>query len=197
MKLVIATRRSPLARRQAETVASALVAAHGEFDVELLALSSRGDEITDRALAPLGGKGLFVTRLERALVERQARLAVHSLKDVPSELPPGFALAAIPIRADPRDVLIVHQDSGIRALGDLPTGAKVGTASLRRQAQLLHARPDLDVVVLRGSVETRLARIDTCELDATVLAAAGLERLGITRGIPLAPEVMLPAPGQG
>ncbi len=197
MKLVIATRKSPLARRQAETVATALAATRGGLGIELLALSSRGDEITDRSLAPLGGKGLFVTRLERALAEGRARFAVHSLKDVPSELPAGFVLAAIPARADPCDVLITRQGSGIHGLADLPRAARVGTASLRRQAQLLHARPDLDVVVLRGSVETRLARVDADELDATVLAAAGLARLGIARGTPLAAETMLPAPGQG
>ncbi|MGH8273547.1 MAG: hydroxymethylbilane synthase [Gammaproteobacteria bacterium] len=192
--LVLATRKSRLARRQTEEVVTALAAVHKHLDITLLALSTRGDEIRDRALAPLGGKGLFVNRLEEALAAGRAQLAVHSLKDVPSELAPAFTLAAIPARRDPRDVLITHDD------GDLSTlkhGARVGTASLRRQAQLLHARPDLDIVLVRGSVETRLAKLDAGELDATVLAAAGLSRLGIQRGTPLAPEVMLPAPGQG
>jgi hydroxymethylbilane synthase len=196
MKITIATRKSTLAQRQTEEVAAALATAHRGLEIEILPLSTRGDEIRDRTLAPLGGKGLFVTQLERALASGEARLAVHSLKDVPSELTPGFALAAIPARADPRDRLITREaDAG--DLDHLPRGARVGTASLRRQAQLLRARPDLEIMLLRGSVETRLAHLDSGELDATVLAAAGLARLGIARGKPLAPETMLPAPGQG
>lgn len=194
MRLALATRRSPLALRQAEFVAAALRERVPGLEPELLALSTRGDELLDRALAPLGGKGLFIKALEAALVSGRARIAVHSLKDVPAELESGFALAAVPARADPRDVLISPHGPG---LADLPHGARVGTASLRRQAQLLAARPDLEIVTLRGSVQTRLARLDGGELDAVVLAAAGLARLGISRGAPLAPEVMLPACGQG
>ncbi|MGH8271191.1 MAG: hydroxymethylbilane synthase [Gammaproteobacteria bacterium] len=194
MQITIATRRSPLALRQAEQVAAALEAAEPGLSTALLPLSTRGDELQDRALAPLGGKGLFIKALEQALDDGRAQLAAHSLKDVPTELAPGFVLAAVMARADPRDVLVTREAGGLDAL---PRGARVGTASLRRQALLLHARPDLDVVTLRGSVETRLARLDAGELDAVVLAAAGLARLGIARGEALAPELMLPASGQG
>ncbi len=194
MQVTIATRRSPLALRQAERVAAAFEAAEPDLSAVLLPLSTRGDELLDRALAPLGGKGLFIKALEQALSDGRARLAAHSLKDVPTELAPGFVLAAVMVRDDPRDVLVARKAGG---LDSLPPGARVGTASLRRRAQLLHARPDLDVVTLRGSVETRLARLDAGELDAVVLAAAGLARLGIARGEALAPELMLPASGQG
>lgn len=194
MRFALATRRSPLALRQAEWVAAGLRERAPGLAPELLALSTRGDELSDRTLAPLGGKGLFIKALEAALASGRARIAVHSLKDVPAALEPGFALAAVPVRADPRDALISRHGPG---LADLPPAARVGTASLRRQAQLLAARPDLEIVNLRGSVQTRLARLDAGELDAVVLAAAGLARLGIARGTPLAPEVMLPACGQG
>ncbi|MGH8427685.1 MAG: hydroxymethylbilane synthase [Gammaproteobacteria bacterium] len=194
MRFTLATRRSPLALRQAEEVAAALAEDHGDFAIELLPLSTRGDELLDRALAPLGGKGLFIKALELALEDGRARLAVHSLKDVPTELSPGFVLAAVTRRSDPHDVLITQDDADFDSL---PRGARIGTASLRRQAQLLAARPDLEVVTLRGGVETRIARLDAGELDAIVLAAAGLARLGIARGVPLSEEVMLPASGQG
>ncbi|MDN5864510.1 MAG: hydroxymethylbilane synthase [Gammaproteobacteria bacterium] len=193
--IAIATRKSALALHQADMAARALQVAYPELEVEVLPISTRGDEIGDRALAPLGGKGLFVSALERALATGRAQLAVHSLKDVPSELASGFTLSALLARADPRDALIARDQ--IHALGDLGCAARVGTASLRRQAQLLHARPDLDIRLVRGSVETRLARLDAGELDAVVLAAAGLERLGIERGSPLDPAIMLPASGQG
>lgn len=192
--LGLATRRSPLAMVQAEEVSAALRKRHPDLEVDLVAMSTRGDEMLDRALAPLGGKGLFIKALEAALDTGRARLAVHSLKDLPAVLEPGFVLAAVPARHDPRDVLVSPHGPDIASL---PRGARVGTASLRRKAQLLAARPDLDVVTLRGSVQTRLARLDAGELDATVLAAAGLARLGIDRGTPLAPDVMLPASGQG
>jgi len=192
--LALATRRSPLAMVQAEEVSAALRERRPGLEVELVAMSTRGDETLDRALAPIGGKGLFIKALEVALEAGRARIAVHSLKDLPAVLERGFSLAAVPARHDPRDVLISPHGPDI---GSLPRGARVGTASLRRQAQLLAARPDLEVVTLRGSVQTRLARLDAGELDATVLAAAGLARLGIERGTPLAPEVMLPASGQG
>ncbi|MGA7966255.1 MAG: hydroxymethylbilane synthase [Gammaproteobacteria bacterium] len=194
MRIAIATRRSPLAMRQSEWVATALCAAQPGLETELLEMSTRGDELLDRRLAPLGGKGLFIKALEEALESGRARLAVHSLKDVPAQLSQGFVLAAIPVRADPRDVLVSRYGP---ALEDLPRGARVGTASLRRQAQLLAARPDLRVETVRGSVQTRLSKVDDETLDAVVLAAAGLERLGLARGAPLPVELMLPASGQG
>ncbi|MGH7057134.1 MAG: hydroxymethylbilane synthase [Acetobacteraceae bacterium] len=194
MRFTLATRKSPLALRQAEEVAAALATARSDIEIELLPLSTRGDELLDRALAPLGGKGLFIKALELALEDGRARLAVHSLKDVPTALSPGFALAAVTRRANPHDVLIARDDAD---LDSLPRGARIGTASLRRQAQLLAARPDLAIVTLRGSVETRIARLDAGELDGIVLAAAGLARLGIARGLPLSEEIMLPASGQG
>lgn len=194
MRVVIATRRSPLALYQARWVAEALRKVRPEAKPELLELSTRGDELLDRRLAPLGGKGLFIKTLEDALESGRADLAVHSLKDVPAELPRGFALACIPERADPRDALVSRHGPG---LDDLPHGARVGTASLRRQAQLLAARPDLKIETVRGSVQTRLGKADLGELDAVVLATAGLQRLGLERGAPLPTEIMLPASGQG
>lgn len=194
MMIRIATRASPLALHQAERAAAELAAVESGLETELLPLSTRGDELTDRALAPLGGKGLFIKALEQALEDGRARLAAHSLKDVPAELASGFALAAVMARDDPHDALVARGPGGLDAL---PRGARVGTASLRRRAQLLHARPDLDVLVLRGGVQTRLARLDAGDFDAVVLAAAGLARLGIERGEPIAPELMLPASGQG
>lgn len=194
MRVVIATRRSPLALCQSEWVAAALRAARPGLETELLEMSTRGDELLDRRLAPLGGKGLFIKALEEALASGRAHLAVHSLKDVPAQLSPGFALASIPERADPRDVLVSRHGPG---LDDLPDGARVGTASLRRQAQLLAARRDLRVETVRGSVQTRLSKVDEGTVDAVVLAAAGLGRLGLERGTPLPVDVMLPASGQG
>lgn len=194
MRVVIATRKSPLAIYQSEWVAAALRKAHPGLETELLELSTRGDEMLDRRLAPLGGKGLFIKALEDALESGRAHLAVHSLKDVPAELPAGFALAAIPERANPCDALISRHGS---SLNELPHGARVGTASLRRQAQLLAARPDLRIGTVRGSVQTRLAKTDSGDFDAVVLAMAGLHRLQLERGAALAPEVMLPASGQG
>ncbi len=194
MRVVIATRRSPLALWQARWVAAELQKIRPGLDVELLELSTRGDELLDRRLAPLGGKGLFIKTLEDALENGCADLAVHSLKDVPAEMPPGFELAAIPRRADPRDALVSRHGP---ALDDLPRGARVGTASLRRQAQLLAARPDLQIETVRGSVQTRLGKTDSGELDAVILAMAGLSRLEIDRGSPLPTETMLPSSGQG
>ncbi len=194
MRVVIATRRSPLALWQARWVAAALQQIRDGLEVELLELSTRGDELLDRRLAPLGGKGLFIKTLEDALENGRADLAVHSLKDVPAEMPPGFELAAIPARADPRDALVSRHGP---ALADLPHGARVGTASLRRQAQLLAARPDLRIETVRGSVQTRLGKTDSGELDAVILAVAGLARLEIERGSPLPVETMLPSSGQG
>jgi hydroxymethylbilane synthase len=194
--LVIATRKSKLALWQAEHVAALLRKAHAGLVVELLPMSTKGDRILDRSLAAIGGKGLFIKELESALEDGRAHLAVHSMKDVPGELPAGMTLAAMLPRADPRDALITR---GARELGELPRGARLGTSSLRRRAQLLAIRPDLVITTLRGNVETRLKRLDDAELDAIVLAAAGLTRLGLQSRIAalLDPGVSLPAVGQG
>lgn len=194
MELRIATRRSRLALWQAEHVAAGLRALG--VSTELVPMSTRGDEILDRSLQAVGGKALFIKELEIAMSEGRADLAVHSMKDVPAELPDGFTLAAILEREDPHDALISAGGVGFQ---DLPQGARVGTSSLRRQAQLLRARPDLRVQPLRGNVETRLAKLADGELDAAVLACAGLTRLGLSERITelLDPEVCLPAAGQG
>lgn len=194
--LVIATRKSRLALWQAEHVAAALRTAHPGLDVELLAMSTKGDRILDRSLAAIGGKGLFIKELETALEDGRAQIAVHSMKDVPAEMPPGMTLAAMLPRADARDALITRD--GL-TLAELPPKARLGTSSLRRRAQLLAARPDLEISALRGNVETRLKRLDDGDLDAIVLAAAGLSRLGLGYriGALLDPAVSLPAVGQG
>lgn len=194
--LRIATRKSPLALWQTEHVAARLRAAHPGLDVELVAMSTRGDEVLDRSLAAIGGKGLFLKELELAMLRGEADCAVHSLKDVPMELEPGFALPAILPRADHADAFVSPRFAGIDAL---PQGAVVGTSSLRRQAQLRALRPDLVLRDLRGNVNTRLAKLDAGEYDAIVLACAGLERLGLHERIRLrldAPH-WLPAPAQG
>ena len=194
--LVIATRKSKLALWQAEHVAALLRRAHPELSVELLPMSTKGDRILDRSLAAIGGKGLFIKELEAALEDGRAHLAVHSMKDMPADLPAGMTLGAMLSRADPRDALITR---GAPSLGELPRGARLGTSSMRRRAQLLASRPDLDIIPLRGNVETRLKRLDDGELDAIVLAAAGLTRLGLEAriGSLLDPSVSLPAVGQG
>src|SRR5580692_11489845 len=194
--LRIATRKSPLALWQAEHVATRLRGAHAGLDVELKPMSTQGDRIQDRSLAAIGGKGLFIKELEVALAERGADIAVHSMKDVPAEMPQGFVIGAFLERADPRDALLCRRGA---ALADLPAGAKVGTSSLRRRAQILAARPDLAIEPLRGNVETRLSRLESGALEAIVLASAGLVRLGLESRITarLAPEAMLPAVGQG
>jgi hydroxymethylbilane synthase len=181
---------------QAEHVATLLRGAHAGLGVELLPMSTQGDRIQDRSLAAIGGKGLFIKELEVALAERRADIAVHSMKDVPAEMPQGYVIAAFLARADPRDALLCHRGS---ALGDLPTGAKLGTSSLRRRAQILAARPDLCIEPLRGNVDTRLGRLESGALDAIVLACAGLVRLGLESRITtrLSPGTMLPAVGQG
>jgi hydroxymethylbilane synthase len=194
-KLVIATRRSRLALWQAEHIAGRLKAIHSNLEVQLLPLSTRGDELIDRRLDQVGGKGLFVKELETAMSEGRADIAVHSMKDVPADLPPGFAMAAITAREDPRDVLV----SKYRTLSGMPEGASVGTSSLRRSAQIAERFPHLEAKLLRGNVETRIAKLDRGEYDAIVLAAAGLKRLGLESRITSRLEVadMLPAPGQG
>ena len=190
-----ATRRSRLALWQAEHVKSRLEALHAGLRVTLVPLSTRGDELLDVSLVKEGGKGLFVKELESALADGRADIAVHSMKDVPAELPAGFALAAILAREDPRDALVsVRYES----LAVLPAGAVVGTSSLRRQAQIAARYPALEIRPLRGNVETRIAKLDRGEYAAIVLAAAGLKRLGLAARIRshLSIEESLPAAGQ-
>jgi len=195
-RIVIATRRSRLALWQAEHVKARLEALHKGLAVELLPLSTRGDELLDQRLDTVGGKGLFIKELENALADGRAELAVHSMKDVPADLPPGFEIAAILGREDPRDAFVSNQ---YRKLADLKKNAVLGTSSLRRAAQIKERRPDVELKLLRGNVETRLAKLDRGEYDAIVLAVAGLVRLGLTAriGERLEPEESLPAPGQG
>lgn len=194
--LRIATRKSPLALWQSEHVAARLRAAHPGLDVVLVPMSTRGDEVLDRSLAAIGGKGLFLKELELAMQRGDADCAVHSLKDVPMELEPGFALPAILEREDPADAFVSNDFGDIDTL---PQGARVGTSSLRRQAQLRSLRPDLQLLDLRGNVNTRLAKLDAGDYDAIVLACAGLKRLGFGERIRArldAPR-WLPAPAQG
>lgn len=194
--LRIATRRSPLALWQADHVRAQLLSLHPGLEVELVAITTRGDKILDSPLAKVGGKGLFVKELETSLGEGRTDIAVHSMKDVPVVLPEGFDLPAILLREDPRDVLVSNRWGSLEAL---PPGARVGTSSLRRHCQLKALRPDLEVVDLRGNVGTRLKRLDEGELDAIVLAAAGVKRLGFTGRVRqyFDPQLMLPAIGQG
>jgi len=193
--LRIATRKSPLALWQAEHVAARLSEAHPGLAIELLPLSTRGDEVLDRSLATIGGKGVFLKELELAMVEGRADLAVHSLKDVPAQIDPQFELAAILKRADGADAFV---SNGHASLDALPEGACVGTSSLRRTAQLRAHRPDLEIADLRGNVGTRLAKLDHGDYAAIILAVAGLERMGLASRIRsrLAPPDWLPAPGQ-
>ena len=195
-RVVIATRESPLALWQAEHVRQILIQRHPGTQVELLGMTTRGDEILDRTLSKVGGKGLFVKELEVALLERRAQLAVHSLKDVPMELAPEFELAAVMQREDPRDCLVSNR---FATLDEMPAGARVGTSSLRRELMLRARFPGLLIEAVRGNVNTRLAKLDRGDFDALVMAAAGLKRLGfaarIRQVIPTA--VSLPAPGQG
>jgi len=194
--LRIATRKSPLALWQAEHVRTRLQALHAGLRVELLTMSTKGDRILDSPLAKIGGKGLFVKELEQGMLEGRADIAVHSMKDVPAELPDGLCIAAILEREDPQDAFVSSQYASIDAL---PEGARVGTSSLRRQCQLRARRPDLEILDLRGNVGTRLAKLDAGDYDAIILACAGLKRLGLEARITtaLAPEVMLPAIAQG
>ena len=177
--VLIATRESRLALWQAEHVRALLTQRFG-MAVELLGMTTRGDQILDRTLSKVGGKGLFVKELETALEEGRAQLAVHSLKDVPMDLPEGFELAAVLEREDPRDAFVSVRHA---SLAELPPGATVGTSSLRRVVQLLALRPDLDVQPLRGNLDTRLRKLDDGGYDAIVLAAAGLKRLGLAHRI--------------
>jgi hydroxymethylbilane synthase len=195
-RLRIGTRGSALALWQAEWVKTQLLAAHVELAVELLVIKTTGDKILDVPLAKVGGKGLFVKEIEEALLDGRADLAVHSVKDMPAELPEGLHLAVMPPREDPRDALISRNGAGLQAL---PHGARVGTSSLRRAAQLLHLRPDLRIETLRGNVDTRLRKLGSEGFDAIVLAAAGLKRMELSHVVSeyLEPERILPAVGQG
>jgi hydroxymethylbilane synthase len=194
--LRIATRQSRLALWQAEHVAAKLRAAHPSLQVVLVPMTTQGDRILDRTLAQVGGKGLFIKELEVAMSEGRADIAVHSMKDVPSELPQGMTLAAMLSRADPRDAFLSIRYATFDAL---PQSARVGTSSLRRQCQLKALRPDLDVIPLRGNVETRLRKLADGDYDAIVLAAAGLMRLDLADRIThyIDTERSLPAVGQG
>ncbi|WP_062309678.1 hydroxymethylbilane synthase [Alicyclobacillus sendaiensis] len=194
--LRVATRRSALALTQTNYVVERLKQVTRGVDFELVPIRTRGDEIVDRALSEVGGKGLFVADIEEALATGRADLAVHSLKDVPFELRDGLTIGAVPRREDPRDALISRTGQG---MFDLPPGARVGTSSLRRQAALRRLRPDLVVATLRGNVDTRLRRLEEGQFDAIVLAASGLHRLGlgdrITEYLPV--DRFVPAVGQG
>lgn len=194
--LKIATRKSPLALWQAEYVRDRLMAAHKGLQVELVTMTTRGDRILDTPLAKIGGKGLFVKELEQGMMAGDADIAVHSLKDVPMDLPEGFILPVVCERESPFDAFVSHDYAHIESL---PQGAKVGTSSLRRSSQLLHRRPDLEILSLRGNVQTRLSKLDAGEFDAIILASAGLIRLEMPDRIreKIAPEFMLPAVGQG
>jgi len=194
--LRIATRKSALALWQAEHVAARLRALHAELAIELVPMTTRGDDILDRPLATLGGKGLFLKELETAMLEDRADIAVHSFKDVPMELEPGFAIGAVLERADAADAFISRRYT---RFDELPQGARVGTSSLRRQAQLRALRPDLQLIDLRGNVNTRIAKLDAGDYDAIILACAGIERLGLGKRISarLAPPQWLPAVAQG
>lgn len=195
-RLRIATRKSALALWQAEHVAAGLRRLHPHLDIELVAMTTRGDRILDTPLSRIGGKALFVKELERGIWEGRADIAAHSIKDVPAQLPEGMHLPVVLEREDPCDAFVSNHYESLEAL---PAGARLGTASLRRECQLRAQRPDLRVGTLRGNVQTRLAKLERGEFDAIVLAAAGLRRLGLEEHIrcTLTPEQSLPAVGQG
>jgi hydroxymethylbilane synthase len=196
--LTVGTRGSPLARAQADEVRRLLAGAHSvaESDIVIEPISTRGDRATDRPISEAGGKGLFTKEIEQALLDGIIDIAVHSTKDLATILPPGLALAVCPKRADVRDAWVAN---GAVALADLPAGARIGTSSIRRAAQMLRARPDCAIVPMRGNVGTRLKKLAEGAADATVLAAAGLDRLGESAAATalLDPEEFLPAPCQG
>ena len=189
-----ATRESPLALWQAHFVEAELKRHHPGIEVKLLGMTSRGDQLLDKPLYKVGGKGLFVKELETALLDERADIAVHSMKDVPMELPPGLTLGVICEREDPRDALV-----GVTSFDDLPEGARLGTSSLRRSCQVMQRRPDLQIGFLRGNVNTRLAKLGAGEFDAIILACAGLKRLGFDDriGAAIDEDFLLPAGGQG
>jgi hydroxymethylbilane synthase len=195
-KIRLGSRGSPLALAQSELVTRLLAGGGSTKNFPIEAFITSGDRIQDRKLIEAGGKGLFTKELDEALLANRIDAAIHSMKDLPTKLPVGIALACVPAREDPRDAFISHK---AKILFDLPQGAVVGTASLRRQAQTLHLRPDLKVVTLRGSVQTRLKKLESGEIDATFLALAGLKRLGIDNKATslIETDAMPPAPGQG
>ena len=192
--ITIATRESPLALWQAHFVEAELKRHYPGIEVKLLGMTSRGDQLLDKPLYKVGGKGLFVKELETALLDERADIAVHSMKDVPMELPPGLTLGVICEREDPRDALV-----GVTSFDDLPERARLGTSSLRRSCQVMQRRPDLQIGFLRGNVNTRLAKLDAGEFDAIILACAGLKRLGFDDriGAAIDEDFLLPAGGQG
>jgi len=192
----IGTRGSKLAMGQAEQVAAELKRAYRDWEISLIRIRTKGDIFTDASFLQIGGKGLFVKELEEALLSGEIDLAVHSMKDLPTELPPGLCLAAITSREDPRDCLLSREGLTLK---ELPSGALIGTGSLRRQAQLQHFRPDLRIHPLRGNLDTRIRKLTTEGLDAIILAAAGLHRLGVEDLITeyISPKICLPAAGQG
>ena len=194
--IIIATRESPLALWQAEHVQALLRERYPEKDVKLLGITTKGDQILDKTLSKIGGKGLFVKELEVAMQEGSAHLAVHSLKDVPMELPEGFVLAAVSSREDPRDAFVSPR---YETLESMPAGSVVGTASLRRELMLRSKFPHLVVKPVRGNVGTRLRKLDSGEYDALIMASAGLKRLGLEERIReiISDEISLPSPGQG
>ena len=196
MQLRIATRKSALALWQAEHVAALLESLPDVTGVELVPLSTKGDEILDRSLQKIGGKGLFIKELEIAMQAGEADLAVHSMKDVPAEMPPGFCIAAVLERANPADALLTNDG---KTLDELRQGAKIGSSSLRRQAQLKALRPDVVVEPLRGNVNTRLAKLEAGDYDAIMLACAGVQRLGLDQKVSeiFTPDRILPAAAQG
>jgi hydroxymethylbilane synthase len=195
-ELNIGTRGSQLALFQANWVKDQLAQAHPGLHVTLIKIKTTGDKIQNAPLAKIGGKGLFVKEIEEALLQKRIDLAVHSVKDVPTEFPKGLHLSAITKREDPRDVLISKDG---KTLKDLPQNAKIGTSSLRRQAQLLHFRSDFELIPLRGNLDTRLKKLKTKNLDAIILAFAGVKRLGFEENVTeiIPPEISLPAIGQG
>ena len=195
-KITIGTRGSPLALWQAHWIKSQLESLHGDLTVDLVKIKTSGDKIQDVPLAKVGGKGLFTKEIEESMLRFETDIAVHSMKDVPVQFPPSLTLSVVTERQDPRDVLVSQKDL---KLDQLPKGAKVGTGSFRRTTQLLHYRPDLEVVPMRGNLETRLKKLESEGLDAIILAAAGLIRLDMADRISefIEPEIMLPGGGQG
>jgi hydroxymethylbilane synthase len=195
-RIVVGTRKSPLALTQTEWVLGELKKHHPGLEIGMEKIVTKGDRILDVTLSKVGGKGLFIKEIEQAMFDGKIDFAVHSLKDMPTEMPNGLMIAAITKREDPRDVVITRDGCGFT---DLPLGARVGTSSLRRAAQLRHSRPDIEVVSVRGNINTRLAKLEEMELDAIVLAAAGLERMGwadkISERLPT--DLCIPAVGQG
>lgn len=197
MKVVIGSRGSKLALTQTNWIVEKLRRFNPEVDFEVEVIKTKGDKIQDVALDKIGDKGLFVREIEEALVSRKIDIAIHSMKDMPSSLPPGLKLAAAPEREDYRDALILKE--GLRSLNDVPNGGRIGTGSKRRKYQLLKLRADLDIVPIRGNIDTRIKKIEEMNLDGIILAAAGVKRLGLEARISsyLEIEEMIPAPAQG